>query len=219
MTSPLILPVGHYIGAHYPHAGAELDCHVLRIGWEIHRLDSNELFGVWALAHGVPDQGTGETGHWTRATLEGAARAAGLGAATSATLDELSGKDLVIEVDPQSPDAIEFAQVVRLRSLLVGLGNTAEDPLHYGIGLPGGQPIMRASVLEYEVWKWGHACDSLWHVCQVLAQAGRDVDPDEPDQTDPARILTRLLPVVQNLIGHGVAYLDEAREDVREDVA
>jgi hypothetical protein len=211
VTSPLIFPVGHYLGTHYPGAGADLDFHVVRIGWEIYRLEGNEQFGVWALAHGVPDQGDA-TAAWTRPALEGAARASGL-AGVSSALDDLLAKDLIIEVTAETEEAVEFARVCRIRSLLVGLGNTAEDPLHFGIGLPAGQPIMQASTFDYELWKWGHACDSLWHACNVLAQAGRDVDPADPEQTDPSRILTRVLSTTQNLISHGAAYLDEAREE------
>jgi hypothetical protein len=214
IASPLIFPVGHYIGAHYAYAGAELDFHVLRVGWEIYRLETNEQFGVWALAHGVPEPG-GDASEWTRPALEGAARAGGL-AAVPAALDELMTKDLVIEVTPDTEDAVEFARVTRTRSLLVGLGNTADDPLHFGIGLPGGDPIMQATTFEYELWKWGHACDNVWHICNVLAQVGRDVAPDDPEQADPNRVLTRVLPALQNLIAHGVIYLDEAREDLAE---
>jgi hypothetical protein len=216
-TASLIFPVGHYLGANYPAPGADLDFHVVRIGWEIYRLEGNEQFGVWALAHGVPDQGD-EMAPWTRPALEGAARATGLPAVGGA-LEGLFTKDLIIEVTPETADAVEFANVVRLRSLLVGLGNTADDPLHYGIGLPGGQPVMLATAFDYELWKWGHACDNLWHICQVLAQAGRGVAPDEPEQTDPERILTRVLASVQNLVAHGAAYLDEAREEDLPDEA
>lgn len=216
-TAPLIFPVGHYIGAHYPGPGAELDFHVVRIGWEVYRIEGNEQFGAWALAHGVPGQGD-ETAPWTRPALEGAARATGL-PSLGTTLETLLTKDLIIEVTPDTPDAVEFAKVVRLRSLLVGLGNTADDPLHYGIGLPNGEPVMSATAFDYELWKWGHACDNLWHVCHVLAQAGRDVAPDQPEQTDPERILTRVLASVQNLIAHGTAYLDEASEDLTDEAA
>jgi hypothetical protein len=37
--------------------------------------------------------------------------------------------DLLVEVAPGTPEAIEFARVCRTRSLLIGLGNTAEDLL------------------------------------------------------------------------------------------
>lgn len=213
MNGPLIFPVGHYVGAHFPGAGTDLDFHVLRIGWDIYRLEGNGQFGVWALAHGIPDPDGGRVPPWTRRTLGDAALAAGVGSALT-SLDELFGRDLVVEVAPGTAEAIEFARVVRLRSLLAGLGNTADDPVHYGIGVPGGQPVLRASILEYELWKWAHACDSLWHACHVLARAGQDVHSVDPQHTDPARVLDLVLPAVQNLIGHGVAYLDEAREDL-----
>lgn len=215
VTSPAalpIFPVGHYLGAHYPHAGADLDFHVVRIGWEIYRLDGNEQFGVWALAHGVPEQDGDEMAPWTRPALEGAARATGM-PGVPAIVDGLMAKDMIVEVTPGTPDAVEFARVSRIRSLLVGLGNSADDPFHYGIGIADAEPILRVPAFTYELWKWGHACDSLWHACHVLAQAGRAVDPANPEFTDPERVLTRCWPAIQVLIAHGAAYLDEAREE------
>lgn len=209
---PLVFPFGHYVGALYPSVGAELDSHVLRVGWETYKLDGNEQLGVWALAHGLPEGA--EMAPWTRSAVEGAARATGIKGAVD-ILDELFGKDLVIEVTPGTSAAVEFAKMCRTRSLLIGLGNTPEAPLLYGIGL-AASPMVKVPSLLYELWKWGHACDSLWHACEIFAQAGRNSEPGDPDRTDPERILARSLTAIQVLIAHGVMYLDEAREDWAE---
>jgi hypothetical protein len=207
---PLILPIGHYLGAYHPSAGAELDSYVVRVGWETYQLSGTEQFGVWALAHGVPEGA--DTAPWTRSAVYGAARAAGIPGA-GPILDDLIGKDLLVEVTPGTAEAVEFARVCRTRSLLIGLGNTPDEPLRYGIGLAGAKPVVKVPGFTYELWKWGHACDSLWHACQILAQAGQDTAPGDPDQTDPERILARCLAAIQVLIAHGGIYLDEARED------
>ncbi len=206
----LIFPLGHYVGAHYPSPGTDLDSHILRIGWEIYKLRGVEQLGVWALAHGLPEGA--DMAPWTRSAAEGAARAAGIPDAAR-ILEELIGEDLAIEVTPGTDEAVEFAQVCRTRSLLIGFGNTAPEPLLHGIGLVGAPPVVKVPSFTYELWKWGHACDSLWHACHIFAKAGRDVAPEDPDQSDPERILTRCLIATQVLIAHGAVYLDEAREE------
>lgn len=207
---PLVFPMGHYLGANYPYEGAELESHLLRIGWEIYPLDSNEHLGVWALAHGLPE-GAGMA-PWTLQAVGGAARMAGIPNATR-VLDELIVKDLVVEVAVSTPEAVEFAKVVRTRSLLCGLGNTPDEPLLYGIGLPGAEAAVQVPSFTYELWRWGHACDSLWDACEIFAQAGRGAVPGDPDHSDPERVLARCLRATQTLIAHGAAYLDEAREE------
>jgi hypothetical protein len=209
-AEPLIFPIGHYLGAHVPSAGADADFHVVRVGWETYKLEGNEQFAVWALAHGLPDAGgNDDAAPWTRTAVDAAARAGGI-PNVARSIADLLAQDLLVEVTPGTPEAIEFARVCRTRSLLVGLGNTAEDPLHYGIGASERAPAIQVPSFTYELWKWGHACDSLWHACQVITAAG---DPADPEQTDPERVLTRCLAAIQVLLAHGAVYLDEARED------
>lgn len=202
MTAPLVFPIGHYVGMQH-----ETGQHVVRVGWELYRLEGNEQFGVWALAHGVPEQG--EPGPWTRPAVEGAARVAGI-AGAEGILDDLLERDLIIEVSPGADDAAEFARDTRLRPLLLGLGQLAADPRRYGIGLAAGKPLVAVPAFVYELWKWSPGWDSLWHACEIMARAGRDVPGED---TDPARVLARCLPGVQLLIAHGAGYLDEASED------
>jgi hypothetical protein len=211
-ADPLIFPIGHYLGAHVPTPGAEADFHVVRIGWEIYKLGGDEQLALWALAHGLPEGGTDAMAPWTRAALEAAARAGGIPNVAS-TMADLIEQDLLIEVRPATPQAVDFARACRTRSLLIGLGNTADEPSLYAIGASESAPAVRVPSFAYELWKWGHACDSVWHACQVFAAAG---DPADPEQTDPERVLDRCLAAIQVLLASGAIYLDEAREEVAE---
>ncbi len=213
-ADPLILPVGHYLGAHLPEPGAAADFHVVRIGWETYKLAGDEELAVWALAHGLPTNSSDEPSPWTRSSIEGAAGIGGIPDVGS-TLFDLISRDLLIEVMPGTQEAVEFAQVCRTRSLLVGLGNTADDPTRYALGISDSTPpVVEVPTIGYELWAWGHACESLWHACCVLAAAG---DQADPDQADPQRVLTRCLPAIQLLVASGAMYLDEARDDFAED--
>jgi hypothetical protein len=210
-AEPLILPIGHYLGARGPQAGADADVHLVRIGWETYRLEGNDQLAVWALAHGLPTTGSDEEPSWTRSTIEGAARVGGI-PNVATTLFDLISRDLLVEVRPGTPEAVAFAQAYRTRSLLVGLGNTAEEPTLYALGASeSAPPVIKVPIFAYELWTWGHACDSLWHACHVLAAAG---DPLDPDRTDPRRVLTRCLSAIRLLLACGAIYLDEAREDI-----
>lgn len=213
-AEPLILPIGHYLGAHVPEAGADADFHTVRIGWETYKLAGNDELAVWALAHGLPTTGSDEESPWTRPAIEGAARVGGI-PNVATTLFDLISRDLLIEVSPGTAEAVAFAQAYRTRSLLIGLGNTAEEPTLYGLGASGSAPpVIKVPIFAYELWTWGHACDSLWHACHVLAAVG---DPADPDRTDPRRVLTRCLSAIRLLLACGAIYLDEARDDVVDD--
>jgi hypothetical protein len=209
-----ILPVGHYVGARRPSPDAEPAFHLVRIGWEIYRLDGTDELAVWTLAHGIPDGIDGSP--WTRPVVEAAARLLGI-PRSGAILDDLLGRELLVQIVPGTARAIEFAQAIRPRALLTGLGTHPDEPSLYGIGLPGVEPAAAVPGFAYELWKWGHTCDSLWHACQIFAASGRAISADDPESTDPEptdpeQVLDRCLSAIQLLLAHGVIYLDEARE-------
>ncbi|MET9269340.1 hypothetical protein [Kribbella sp. NPDC003557] len=196
MSNALIFPVGHYLGANHP--GGQ---HVVRIGWQQYELEAGDELALWALAHGVP--GTADA-PWTRATAEAVARAGGIAEAPAA-LDKLLGRDLLVEVEPGTADAQEFARSCRIRSLLVGSGEHPSAPGRYGLGAVPANPTARVDGFSYELWTWGHACDSLWLACEYFARA------EAGDGVDAEPMLDRVLPAVQLLLANGAAYLDEAR--------
>lgn len=211
MTSSLIFPIGHYLGAFYPSEGASLDAHIVRVGWRTFKLNAAEQLVVWALSHGLGGGAGMEP--WTRTDVEDSARASGIHDA-STVLDALIDRELVVEVDPgREDDAIHFAKSFRTRSLLAGLGNAPDDPLSFGLGIPGDRPTVTVPYLMYELWNWGSACDSLWHACEIFATVGR-LNPDvlETFDAEPRLVLVRFLHAVQVLVAHGAVYLDEARQ-------
>lgn len=196
---PVIFPLGHFLGI--DHQSGD-DSYLVRIGWDIYRLGGVPQLTLWALAHGLPE-GTDQR-PWTRAGAEGAARASGLAGAES-IMDDLADRDLVVEIDPDSPDAAEFAQVCRIRALLSGLGESAgADPPLFNIGPAGGKALAQVPAFAYELWKWGHACASLWQAGELLAAGGL---------VDPAEQVPRCLAATQLLLAQGAAYLDEARAE------
>lgn len=207
-SDALIFPLGHYLGGSRSDARSEPDFYVVRIGWRTLKLHGDQQLTVWALAHGLSLGEADDLPAWTRGAVEGAARSGGI-ARPSDTVRELLDQELLVAVDPDSPEVINFARACRARSLLVGQGNTPQDPLRYGVSPSEAIASVQVDSFTYELWKWAHACDNLWHACQILAAAG---DPDDPDQVDPDRVLDRCLRSIQTLLAIGAAYLDEARE-------
>ncbi len=210
---PLIVPIGHYLGAHVPAVGAEVDSHVVRVGWELYRLEPNEQFAIWALGHGLPESAGGATSPWTRSALVGAARTARI-PNIDAALTDLLDRDLLIEVVPGTAEAVDFARVCRTRSLLVGLGNTPAEPSRFGIGVAEDAPTVAVPAFAYELWKWGHGYDSLWQACHGFAAGD---DDGYPDGSDPEQVLAECLAAIQLLLANGAIYLDEARDDALDD--
>lgn len=196
----MLFPIGHYVGVDAPTTAARR--HLVRVGWQVLRLD-DAGFAVWTIAHGLPGN---DPAPWTRDGVAAVARAAGL-RDTAAVLDELLAQDLVVDVTPGSAAACDFARACRLRAQLLGLGGDPHRPGEYGIGLVPGVPVVRVDAVGYELWQWGHLCDSLWDACAVLAESGAA-------GADPEAALTRSLAVLQVLIANGAAYLDEAREEL-----
>lgn len=205
--TPLVLPIGHYVGALYPTAGGALKYHEIRIGWSTFPLTDNE-FHAWALTHGMPEEIAARP--WTLDDARELSRR--VGRSTPQAFDDVLRREYAVEVLPGSDDSVRFATQVRLRPLLAGIGNSAEAPLRYGLGLGGTQTVVSVDVLAYQMWTWAGVCDSLWHACRIYARAAEAVPQFGPEDQDPERVLARALPAVQVLIANGAAYLDEARD-------
>lgn len=195
-----VFPLGHYLGPAYPVGGGPA-AHVVRFGWRTARLAEGRRVDTWALAHGGTDAAEGP---WTRATLLTAGAAAGLGD-VSVELDELVADGLVAQVQPGT-EAEAFAARVRLQPLLVGLGNSAEDPLDT-IGIPGLPAAVRVRPRVAEIWRWAGSWPSLAAArdgfAGIAARTGGQT-------TGSAADLDVLLTAVQQLVGASAAYLDAA---------
>jgi hypothetical protein len=195
-VSTLVLPVGHYLGPVHPAPGAPPAHHLVRVGWDSHRLAPGAAVDTWALAHG-----TGAPGDtpWTRNSLLAAAAAAGIPDAAG-ELDRLVAAGLTVLVDPAA--AAGFAAAHRLCPLLVGLGTPPEDTFEV-LGIPGLPPSARVRPRTAEVWRWV----GLW---PDLASASAALDRAAAAAGTAPGGLSTLLEDVQVLVSASAAYLDVA---------
>lgn len=195
----LVFPVGHYVGERHPEG-----VQVLRVGVAHHPLTPDQ-FGVWVLAHGAPADG-GPV--WTTDDLLRLAGETELPDA-AAHLEALTAKGLVAVVPTGGgPEAAAFVENYRLAPLLVGLGNTEDDPDSYALGFPLlDEPVAMVPAGSYELWQWGHVAPSLWHTCEVRAKVAADLN--EPSGSE--EVLGGLLDDLRPLLVNSCAYLDLAR--------
>jgi hypothetical protein len=125
MTVPdesLLFPIGHCLGADYHDLPTSND-HTfrVRVGGEVKTLD-DEQFAVWGLAHGFP---TGSSEAWGRMSI---LKAAGRVRGAEQVLDSLVEDHLIVATTPGTEAAVDFARRHRMVPLMLGLGNTAEEP-------------------------------------------------------------------------------------------
>lgn len=102
---------------------------------------------------------------------------------------------------------VEFASTHRLLPLALGLGNTPEEPGMFTAGLLY-QPVAAMTGPLYDLWQWAHLSPDLWSACREAAAVAAGAGVTEPDQTDPARILSGTLASVSQLLAARVACFD-----------
>jgi hypothetical protein len=193
------------MGPFHPDVGAPARHHIVRVGWSTPKLPDEAHFYIWAQAHGRPTGG--DTVRWTRQAIIDQADADKMPNA-AAILDTLSGLGLIAEVVPGTAQAREFARSYRLQSLMIGLGNSPEDPVLDGIGLAGMPPVVKVRPRVFHVWQWAHLWPSLWAACEGLAWATEQEPDAQPEETDPEALLDFILEATRTLISHNAVYLD-----------
>ncbi|MGH3737663.1 MAG: hypothetical protein ACRDT6_18935 [Micromonosporaceae bacterium] len=209
-AEPLIFPIGHYTGAFYPTVGSLERHHRVMLGTQVMRLDDEQLT-VWLLARGLPDK-IDDT-PWTRTVLEAEATAAGVKQAPRIVAG-LVTDGLIAETVVGSEHSLDFAESYRLVPLMLGLGNTPEEPWLHGIGFLD-QPVLKVAGEVYSMWEWAHVDNNLWAACHSHADTARRAGASDPDETVPERILTGFLGAVHPLLTASAAYLDLAWLDER----
>lgn len=202
----LIFPIGHYMGPFHPTRNAPALHHVVRVGWDTLKLPDQAHLDIWSLAHGLPERM--ET-PWTRPAIVEAAGEARVAGAES-IIDTLLDGGLLAAVESDSDQALEFASGFRMRALLVGLGNTPDDPALDGIGLSGLPPLLRVRPRVFEIWQWGHLWPSIWSACEGLAEVARETPDSDPAATEPREVLAYLLGTLSTLLARNALYLDAA---------
>lgn len=208
----LVFPVGHYMGAFHPAVAAPVKYRKVRLGVDVQQLAGDEAFGVWALAHGLPDR-IADT-PWTVTELIRAADEMQL-PDPAGHLERLTAQGVLALVRPGTPGAVEFARSHRIQPLMMGLGNTPHDPLTFGLGVIGAAPVVKVPSSLYDVWQWGRIGRNLWETVELFAKVERDVRPDRPGVPDPEGILTRMLGELHLLLAHNAAYLDQTLPELR----
>lgn len=201
----LIFPIGHHIGTRYDDPYSLDRHHDIMVGAQVLQL-SDEQLAVWLLARGLPKQVTEAS--WTRRQLEQEAGRAGISDA-SRVLTGLTADGLVVQLPPGTERIIDFAESYRLVPLMLGLGNTAEEPWLYRIGF-FNQPVASVASDVYSMWEWAHLDNSLWAACHTYADTSRRAGSTDPDDTIPERVLSGFLGAVHQLLAVSAAYLDLA---------
>jgi hypothetical protein len=194
----LVFPVGHYAGQ---RPG---DRHLVRLGWSPERLTTDE-FGVWVLAHGSSRAGKSD---WTVddvLALADGAEVDGPGDAVESLLER--GLLAAVPTEPAAaPATLAFLREHRMASLLTGLGDTAENPGTYAVGVPGTAALAWLDRDAYELWQWGQLPPTLWHTCEARAKVSTRLG--EP--LDASHTVGGVLADLRLLLAHSCAYLDVA---------
>ena len=207
---PYLFPVGHFAGPVYPHRGASApDSFEIRFRDGVFSLSAAE-YVMWAGAHGEPT--VVGASRLTRADAEHAAVLAGL-AEPGPVFDGLCADGLIAHV-PSDVDAVRaFAATHQMRPLALGLGNSAEHPNAFEIGMPGA-PRVSVGYDIYHVWLFAHLAQSLWAaLTQMADEAARsnveEPGADRPPLVDDADVLLRnVLAALPVLISTSCVYLD-----------
>ncbi len=199
----LLFPVGHCLGAYYDLPASNEHIFQVRRGLDVVSL-SDEQFALWGLAHGTPDRPVDQP--WGRTRVLDAARRAGVPRAEQ-VLDSLLEDHLVSETTPGTDSAVDFARRHRMIPLMLGLGNSAEEPRLYSVGMIG-QPVVTMSSMAYDLYEWAHMDSNLWLACEGAAATAVRVGIEDPVATDPLRMLDALLGTLHVLISPNTVYLD-----------
>ncbi len=201
--SPLLYPVGHYLGPLDGPATPLPTAHRVRIGERVRILPGGDPYRIWLVAHGAE----GVT-PWTPADV---ARAAGLPPARfDAAMAELTDRGLLLAIDAGLPEAEEMAHAYRWQSMLYGHGTQLGWAGLYGIGGPD-EPWMLVNSLVHDIWRWAPVSPTLWDACEALYEVFREpFDGDDTVVDSPREMLSHLLPALHQLICSYAGHLDEA---------
>lgn len=194
MSTPVVLPIGHYLGPTTVAADTLASAHRVRVGATTRQLPGGAAYRLWTLAHGLPVPGPGQ---WT---FNDVALESGLGAdELGGTLTELAELGLLVVVDPDGPDAVGVARRYGWRSLLTGL--SYQDGM-FALGLPD-EPRLQVDEFLHRVWLWAPVASTLWDACLALTET------DDEDDEAPRAMLGALLRRLHLLLAGHAGYLDE----------
>ena len=206
-SSPLVFPVGQFLGAQHLEEGRPPSWWEVRVGWQPRTLDSEDEFVTWSVAHGLTDRIDRQP--WTRQVLETVlAGEAGL-PDPAGLIDGLLARHLLVEVPQEPAPALDlFARQHVVHPLLVGLGNTPDRFDTDAIGLVGPPPQLLVDPADFEVWQAAHLYPSLADAAVGMADLGRRAGGTADWEIDPAAVLRRIIGAMRRLIAHNCMYID-----------
>ena len=210
----LVFPIGLLVGTFHNAAPARHH-HEIRLGAKVHECTDSEL-AAWAFAHapleGVEEEPAGDgPAPWTAAAL--VRHLAGLDIPDAASLVAgLLGRGLLAELVPGTESATAFARSHRLVPSMYGLGNSADEPWLYSIGLLGHE-VIRVDRPVFELWAWADTEPDLWRACESFATEEAAAGGTEPDVTEPERVLAGFLGTLHGLLSVQAAHLDTVELD------
>jgi hypothetical protein len=205
----LVLPIGHLIGGTDDQRTGEIAYRV-RVGPDVVTLTTTQ-YVLWALTHSQSGRGPDE--RWGRNHVLTAAAVLNLEDDPTEVLDELIDDGLVAEIEPDSEDVNDFGGRYRLSPLMLGLGNSAEEPGQFQIGLPD-LPLIKVSGLLYDLYAWGHLYPDLTSAVRASVESLRDhpeLQPGGPLPLDPDELLDGVVQSLHILLAPNTAYLDVRR--------
>lgn len=205
MVPRQLLPVGQDLGVRLGDDPVRDDAvRQVRRGASVHELSESEYL-VWTVAHGSPEA-LNDDRTWGRDDVERMSTAAGV-ADTDMVLPDLLDRGLLVEVAPGTESAVRFAREHRVTPCMLGLGNTAEHPSLFGIGLLN-TPILQVDYATYDLWQWSAMDASLWATCESAADVARRAGSTVEAYLDPDKLLTGFLPGLHALLLARAARID-----------
>jgi hypothetical protein len=197
--SVIVLPVGHLLGSFFTSETADFPETVdIRVGRELASLPP-EAYLVWAAAHGV-----------SAAPVLSLSREDVLTASAAKVESpqrwyaELIAKRLLIELKPTAEAWKRFAREYRVLPLTLGLGNSAENPDHFVVGMVGGATVTLPGSV-FTPWMFGFRHPSLWVACENVAKTAEQMTGEPVAVT---AVLADVMALIPAMLAVGCACID-----------
>lgn len=209
----LVVPVGHFAGPMYTSTEAEVpESFEVRFRDGVFSLSAEE-YAVWAVSHGDPEKVSKQP--QSRPVVESAAKAAGVDE-PGPIFDSLIDDGLLVSVMPTGKSSQTFAQQHQMVPLALGLGNSAQNPAEFQIGLPNA-PRVSVGYDVYHMWLFCHRQPTLWEAITTIAKEAEEANTEEPNAegeekvelvSDPDVLLKALLAALPVLISTSCVFID-----------
>ena len=200
-----LFPVGHLVDAWRDGVDGPPHTWLVRVRAELLQLDAAR-FAVWAQAHSPVGHPVGTP--WTRADVVRAVAGRDVpAAAAERAVDDLLARRALAEVADGDAERRSFLTAHSLLPLVIGLGNTAERPTVFALGLPQ-QTLVTGPRVLYDLVGHCPAQPSMWAACQASARDAVALDVPLAEVRDPDRTAELLVANLHALLAPHAVRLD-----------